>query len=296
MVRHWLLAARPKTLPVAIAPVLVGTTLAWAETGEVDGIITMVILLAATLIQIATNLHNDVADHERGGDLPETRLGPPRATAEGWLAPGQVRTAAGLTFLAAGALGGWLILEGGWPIALIGCLSIAAGWAYSGGPRPISYTSLGEFFVWLFFGLIAVCGTYFLQTDGLTHGAVIAGAALGMPAAAVLVVNNYRDLENDRRVGRQTFAVRFGRRASRAQYVLLMLLPFAMLPLIESIRPWWWLLPVAAVPYAVGLVNRFAATPPGPAFNALLAATARFHLVFGVLLCVAIVAATGRLA
>ncbi len=294
MVRHWLLAARPKTLPVAIAPVLVGTTLAWAETGRADATVMLVILLAATLIQIATNLHNDVADHERGGDLPESRLGPPRATAEGWLAPGQVRAAAGLTFVAAGVLGAWLIHEGGWPIALIGCFSIVAGWAYSGGPWPISYTSFGEFFVWLFFGLIAVGGTYFLQTGALTPGAIIAGAALGMPAAAVLVVNNYRDLENDQRVGRRTFAVRFGRGASRVQYALLMLLPFALLPLIESIRPLWWLLPVAGLPYAVRLVSRFAGMPPGPAFNSLLAATARFHLVFGVLLCVAIVAATGR--
>jgi 1,4-dihydroxy-2-naphthoate octaprenyltransferase len=294
MVRHWLLAARPKTLPVAIAPVLVGTTLAWAETGQANATVTLVILLAATLIQIATNLHNDVADHERGGDLPETRLGPPRATAEGWLQPARVRAAASLTFAAAGALGVWLIHEGGWPIALIGCLSIAAGWAYSGGPRPISYTSLGELFVWLFFGVIAVGGTYFLQTGTLTSGAVIAGAALGMPAAAVLVVNNYRDLENDRLVGRCTFAVRFGRAASRAQYALLMLAPFVLLPLLESVRPGWWLLPVAGLPFAVQLVARFARTPPGPAFNSLLAATARFHLVFGVLLCLALVAAAGR--
>ena len=120
MLQHWLLAARPKTLPVAMAPVIVGTALAWAEAGRVDTAVTAVILAAAILIQVGTNLHNDVADHERGADRPETRLGPPRATAEGWLEPNQVRVMAGLAFLAAAGLGGWLIVHGGWPIALIG--------------------------------------------------------------------------------------------------------------------------------------------------------------------------------
>ena len=292
MLRHWLLAARPKTLPVAMAPVIVGTALAWAESGRVDAGVTLVILAAAILIQIGTNLHNDVADHERGADLPETRLGPPRATAEGWLEPPRVRAMAGLAFLAAAGLGIWLILRGGWPIALIGALSLAAGWAYSGGPRPISYSSLGELFVWLFFGVIAVAGTYYLQAGGITSGALLAGAALGMPAAAVLVVNNYRDLVNDRRAGRQTFAVRFGRPASRLQYALLMLLPFVLVPWLDAARPFWWLLVCGALPLAAVLVARFVRTAPGPAFNELLAATARFHLVFGILLCAAVIAAT----
>ncbi len=292
MLQHWLLAARPKTLPVAMAPVIVGTALAWAESGRVDTAVTVVILAAAILIQVGTNLHNDVADHERGADRPETRLGPPRATAEGWLEPTQVRSMAGLAFLAAAGLGGWLILQGGWPIALIGVLSLAAGWAYSGGPWPISYSSLGEFFVWLFFGVIAVAGTYYLQAGGVSPGALMAGGALGMPAAAVLVVNNYRDLVNDRRAGRRTFAVRFGRSASRAQFAVLMFLPFALVPWLDAARPAWWLLVLAALPLAGILVARFVRTPPGPAFNGLLAATARFHLLFAVLLCAALVAAT----
>ena len=291
MLQHWLLAARPKTLPVAMAPVIVGSALAWAEAGRLDAAVTVVILAAAVLIQVGTNLHNDVADHERGADLPETRLGPPRATAEGWLEPARVRGMAALAFFVAAGLGGWLILRGGWPIALIGVLSLAAGWAYSGGPRPISYSSLGEVFVWLFFGVIAVSGTYYLQAGAITPGAILAGAALGMPAAAVLVVNNYRDLVNDRRAGRQTFAVRFGRSASHAQYACLMLLPFVLIAWLDAARPAWWLLVFGALPMAAVLVARFVRTAPGPAFNELLAATARFHLLFGLLLCAAVVAA-----
>lgn len=275
-----------------MAPVIVGTALAWADSGRVDPAVTAVVLAAAVLIQIGTNLHNDVADYERGADLPDSRLGPPRATAEGWLDPGRVRQTAGLVFAAAAGLGGWLILHGGWPIALIGAFSLAAGWAYSGGPWPISYSSLGEVFVWLFFGVIAVAGTYYLQAGGITPGALLAGAALGMPAAAVLVVNNYRDLVNDRQAGRRTFAVRFGRSASRAQYAMLMLLPFGLVPWLDAARPGWWLLVLVALPLAAMLVARFVHTSPGPAFNDLLAATARFHLLFGLLLCAAVVAAT----
>lgn len=288
MLRYWLSAIRPRTLLVALVPVLVGTMLAWHDAGRIVASILVVTILAAVFVQVATNLHNDVKDFERGADDPGTRLGPRRATAEGWLSAQQVRRGATLAFIGAGAAGAWLAIAGGWPVALIGAASIACGWAYSGGARPIAYSSLGEFFVWLFFGVVAVMGTYYLQAGRFDAIAFAAGALLGMPAAAVLVVNNYRDMDNDRQAGRRTFSVVFGARASRIEYGLLLLLPFALLPLLALAAAPGWLLALPALPWAVLLVRRFVEHAPGPVFNELLADTARLQLVFGVLLCAGI--------
>jgi 1,4-dihydroxy-2-naphthoate polyprenyltransferase len=222
MLRHWLTAIRPRTLLVAVVPVLVGTALAWHDVGALSGAILVATVAAAVLIQVATNLHNDVSDFERGADDPGTRLGPRRATAEGWLSPAQVRRGTMVAFSGAGIIGLWLAWQGGWPILAIGVASIACAWGYSGGAKPIAYSSLGELFVWLFFGVAAVAGSYYLQTGRFDLLAVAAGALLGMPAAAVLVVNNYRDRDNDQRAGRRTFAVVFGARASRIEYGVLM--------------------------------------------------------------------------
>lgn len=286
--RYWLDAARPRTLLVALAPVVVGTVMAWADVGAVSVSILAVTFLAALLIQVATNLHNDVSDFERGADAPETRLGPRRATAEGWLSPAAVRRAAMLSFAGAALAGLWLAWQGGWPVVVIAVTSIACAWAYSGGARPIAYSSLGEFFVWLFFGVVAVAGSYYLQAGRFDAMAVTAGALLGMPAAAVLVVNNYRDRDNDRLAGRRTFAVVFGARASRIEYGVLVLLPFLLLPLLALIGGAGWLVPLLATPWAVALVRRFATLPRGPVFNELLAATARLQMLFGLLLCVGV--------
>ena len=288
MLRYWLSAIRPRTLLVALVPVIAGTVLAWRDAGGIVAWILVVTVLAAVFVQVATNLHNDVRDFERGADDPGSRLGPRRATAEGWLAPGQVRRGATFAFVGAGLAGAVLAVEGGWPVVLIGAASIACGWAYSGGARPIAYSALGEFFVWLFFGVVAVMGTYYLQAGRFDAIALAIGALLGMPAAAVLVVNNYRDLDNDRRAGRRTFAVVHGPRASRVEYGLLMLLPFALLPPLALVTAPGWLLGLAALPWAVRLVRRFATHPPGPAFNELLADTARLQLAFGVLLCLGV--------
>jgi len=288
MLRYWLSAIRPRTLLVALVPVLVATMLAWHDVGRIIVSILLVTILAAVFVQVATNLHNDVKDFERGADDPATRVGPRRATAEGWLAPEQVRRGANLAFVGAGAAGAWLALEGGWPVVLIGAASIACGWAYSGGARPIAYSSLGEFFVWLFFGVVAVTGTYYLQAGRFDAIALAAGALLGMPAAAVLVVNNYRDMDNDRQAGRRTFSVVFGARASRIEYGLLMLLPFALLPLLALVAAPGWLLALAVLPWSLLLVRRFVTHDPGPVFNELLADTARLQLAFGVLLCAGI--------
>jgi 1,4-dihydroxy-2-naphthoate polyprenyltransferase len=282
---HWLTAIRPRTLPVAIVPVLVGKALAWHDAGALSGAILIATLAAALLIQIATNLHNDVADFERGADDPGSRLGPRRATAEGWLSPRAVRHGAWLAFAGAGLVGLWLAWQGGWPILAIGIASIACAWAYSGGARPIAYSSLGELFVWLFFGVAAVSGSYFLQVGRFDATSLVAGALLGLPAAAVLVVNNFRDADNDRRAGRRTFAVVFGARASRIEYGTLMLLPFLLLPPLALAGGLGWLAPLLAAPWALILVRRFVTQPVGPAFNELLADTARLQLAFGLLIC-----------
>lgn len=284
--KYWLLAIRPKTLSISMIPIVVGCALAWADTGMLNPVVLAFTAIAAMLIQIGTNLHNDVADFERGSDEPLTRSGPPRATSEGWLSATQVRRAAYSSFLLAFLAGCYLVWHGGWPILALGLLSIAAGLAYTGGPRPLAYLGLGEVFVWLFFGVIAVSGTYYLQTGRFDASAVLAGAILGLPAAAVLVVNNYRDLETDRGVGKNTLAVRFGRRFSRFEYASLMLSPFVLLavfPLRGPDSEWIWL-PWFAAPWALLLVWRFWTLAAGPAFNGVLAATALFQLAFGLLL------------
>lgn len=287
MLKYWLIAIRPKTLSVAVVPVLVGSVLAWLHVGSLAWPVLTAALLAAMLIQVGTNLHNDAADFERGADHPETRLGPARVTAEGWLSAVQVKRGALVSFGLAMLLGLYLIGVGGWPILVLGLASVLAGLAYTGGPRPVAYSALGELFVWVFFGLVAVAGSYYLQTGRLSWAALLAGALVGMPAAAVLVVNNYRDLDNDRQVGKHTLAVRLGRRATRIEYALLMLLPFVLLPLLMlpgGATP-GGLLPLLTLPWALQLVRRFGGEPPGPVFNRLLAATAQFQLGFGLLLC-----------
>lgn len=283
---YWLHASRPGTLSIAIAPVLAGTGLAWAQLGRLDWMVFLLAMVAATLIQIGTNLHNDSADYQSGGDDPETRLGPARATAKGWLTADQVRVGAIFCFCLAVLVGTYLVARGGWPILLAGLASIAAGWWYSGGSRPIAYTALGEFFVLAFFGIVAVVGSYYLQVGRFSSAAFVAGLIVGMPAAAVLVINNYRDLDNDRRIGRQTVAVRFGRRASRIEYALLMVLPFALLPLLDSLATpqLSTAFPFLVLPWAAYLVYRFWTGLPGKIFNGYLVATARFQLLFVVLL------------
>lgn len=289
MLRHWLSAIRPRTLLVAVVPVLVGTALAVHDRGALAWGVLAATILAALFIQVATNLHNDVADFERGADDPATRLGPRRATAEGWLSPAAVRRGASLAFAGAFGIGLWLAWVGGWPILVIGIVSIACAWAYSGGARPIAYSSLGELFVWLFFGVAAVAGSYYLQAGRFDAVAVIAGALLGLPAAAVLVVNNYRDRDNDRRAGRRTFAVVYGARASRIEFSVLVLLPFALLPVLAWRGGPGWLVPLLALPWAVLLVKRFVSWPVGPQFNRLIGDTARLQLLFGAGLCLGLV-------
>ncbi|MEO8078898.1 MAG: 1,4-dihydroxy-2-naphthoate polyprenyltransferase [Caldimonas sp.] len=287
--RAWAIASRPHTLTIGVTPVLVGCALAYADRGSIDVLLMLLSMLGALLLQAGTNLDNDVSDFERGTDRAG-RLGLPRATALGLLTPRRVRGASRACFVLATAIGLVLSWHGGWPIFVAGLASAAVALSYSGGPRPISYTPFGDFVVWLFFGLVAVTGTYYLQTLAVSPGVLVAATIVGLPAAAVLVVNNYRDLDPDRVVGKRTLAVCLGRAFSRWQYATLLLAPFALLvPFALATRPGVALLiPLLALPMALGLVRRFWVEAPGPAFNAVLARTARFQVVFSALLCIAI--------
>jgi 1,4-dihydroxy-2-naphthoate octaprenyltransferase len=281
----WFLACRPKTLSVSLSPVLVGTAVAWHDSGALLWLPLLAAALGAACIQIGTNLFNDVGDFLRGTDTPE-RLGPKRATAEGWLTPGKVRAGAWLSFALAFLCGIYLVRHGGWPIVAIGLASLAAGWAYTGGPKPIAYGPLGECFVFVFFGLVAVGGSYYLQTLSLTPQALLAATLVGIHAAAVITVNNYRDLDGDAKNSKNTLAVRLGRPATRRLYAAEMLAPYALLPLLGGLG-WPAALPLLSLPLALRLIRRFYGEPPGPVFNAILAATAGLQLSFALLLTVA---------
>lgn len=282
----WMLAARPLTLSLSIAPVAVGACLAWGETGRARPVTVAAAALAAVLIQIGANLYNDAADHLGGADGPG-RLGPPRMTAQGLLDATEVACAALAAFGLAAALGVGLIWVGGWPILGIGVLSLVCGLGYSGGPYPISHSPFGELFVILFFGVAAVGGTYWLAAGEYGAAPATAGVAIGLFAAAALTVNNHRDREEDTRAGRYTLAIALGPSATRAVYAALMLAPFGLLLLVGRLAPIPHVqLAFAALPVAAALVLRFAREPPGRGFNAILARTAQTQALFAALLSV----------
>ena len=284
--RAWFLACRPKTLSVSLSPVVVGTAIAFHDSGRVAWLPLLAAALAAALIQVGTNLFNDVGDFRRGTDTPD-RLGPKRATAEGWLGAGVVEAGAWLAFALAFLCGIYLVGHGGWPIVGIGLASLAAGWAYTGGPAPIAYRPLGEVFVFIFFGLVAVGGSYYLQTLTVTPMALFTAALVGIHAAAVITVNNYRDRDGDARNGKKTLAVLLGRPATHCFYAGEILAPYALLPLLAASLGWLAALPLLSLPLAFKLLRRFHREAPGPVFNSILAATAGLQLVFALLLAVA---------
>lgn len=284
----WFLACRPKTLSVSLSPVLVGTAAAWHDSGTLLWLPLLAAGLGAAFIQIGTNLFNDVGDFLRGTDTPE-RLGPKRATAEGWLSVERVKTGAWLAFALAFLCGIYLVWHGGWPIVIIGLASLAAGWAYTGGPAPIAYRPLGELFVWIFFGLVAVGGSYYLQTLNLSSLALIAASLVGLHAAAVITVNNYRDLDGDAKNGKNTLAVKFGRPLTQRIYRAEMLAPYLLLPFLSTKLGWLAALPLLSLPLALRLIQRFQHEPPGPVFNNILAATAGLQLFYALLLTLSLI-------
>lgn len=292
-VKAWLLASRPATLLACAVPVLVGTAMA-ARDGVLRLDAAAVALLCSGLIQIGTNLYNDYADFKKGAD-DEARLGPARATQRGWLTPRQVALGAALCFGLSVLFGGWLVYLAGWPILVVGLLSVFFGYAYTGGPLPLAYNGLGELFVMIFFGVVAVCGTYYVQA--VPSGAAqlwswpvaLTSVSVGALASCILVVNNLRDHITDARAKKRTLAVMLGPTAARWEYALFILLAYAM-PALAVGLGWgssWWLLPMLSLPLAFKEI-RAIFREEGAALNPHLGATARLELVFGVLLSVGV--------
>jgi 1,4-dihydroxy-2-naphthoate octaprenyltransferase len=281
----WWLALRPWSFTISLAPVLAGTSLAGLHGHPAQIALVAAALVASIFIHAGTNLQNDVGDFRRGADLAG-RIGPPRATTEGWLTARQVQTAAALCFAAALIPGSYLVMKGGWPIVAVGAVSIVAGAAYTAGPRPIAYSGWGEVFVIVFFGLVAVCGMYYLHAGSAGVAPIVAGAAVGLLAAAVLVVNNLRDMDSDRRIGKNTLAVRCGRRFTLIEYALLLLVPFALdIGLALHERTTELVLPLLLLPWATRLALQVRRAPTGAWLNAALGSTAKLGLAFAFLLC-----------
>jgi 1,4-dihydroxy-2-naphthoate polyprenyltransferase len=292
-VHIWVMAARVRTLPASVAPVLVGTSLALGA-GRFRPLAFVAALLGAIFIQVGTNLSNDYSDARRGADT-EDRLGPVRVTAGGLVPPGRVLLATYVTFGLAILCGLYLVAVAGWELIAVGAASILAGVLYTGGPRPYGYEGLGEVFVFLFFGIVAVSGSYFVQVERLPWQAFACAVPVGLMASAILVVNNVRDLETDRRAGKRTLAVRLGRPRTRALYTAMVAGAFLLAPL-----PWlfgsmgaWLLLPWLAAPLAVPLVKVVRTRTDGPSLNAALAKTGALQLLFCLLFSAAILASGG---
>jgi 1,4-dihydroxy-2-naphthoate octaprenyltransferase len=280
------LTARPKTLSAAVIPVLVGTALVSGLGGHPQIWIAGFALLSAIMIQIGTNYVNDAIDFWKGADT-DTRLGDARAAQSGWFSPRAVMGMGIFCFAVAMAFGVPLVWEGGYPILVIGVFSLLMGYSYTGGPFPLAYLGLGDLFVILFFGLIAVGGVFFLQTKFYALPALVAGLQIGLLATVLIAINNLRDLDQDREVGKRTMAVRLGPKNARIEVLILIGLAFAL--------NFFWLgqgftyafaLPMACFPLALRLVRQVLMTQASRQYNQLLAQAALVHMLFGVLLSV----------
>lgn len=283
----WSLAIRPRTLPAAAAGVVMGGALAWRD-GYFSLDATLACLFAALLLQIGSNLANDVFDFERGADTPE-RLGPTRVTQAGLLTSAQVKFGMVVVFGLAALLGLYLAWLGSWPIILIGIAAIISAIAYTGGPFPLGYYGLGDIFVFIFFGLASVSGTYYVQAGFVSAAAWWMTISPGLIVTAILVVNNLRDLENDRKAGKHTLAVLMGERATKTQFLICILAAYLVLPLAAwfGVISWDSLLAWLSMPIAIR-ATRVVFTQKGRPLNAALASTGQAALMFSLLFWVAL--------
>jgi 1,4-dihydroxy-2-naphthoate polyprenyltransferase len=287
-IQIWLLATRPRTLPAAASPVIVGSAAAFS-TGSFQALPALAALLAALLLQIGANIANDYFDYFKGADT-EARLGPLRVTAAGLLKPSQVLAGMWTTFALAALLGFYLIWEAGWPVLLIGLASIAAAIAYTGGPFPFGYYGLGDVFVFLFFGPAAVIGTYFVQAKEVVPLVVWASLPMGLLITAILVVNNLRDIQTDRQAGKHTLAVRFGSHAARREYLVCLIGAYAIpvLAFLSGAAPVWVMLSWLSLPLAYKWV-KFINENSGRPLNLALGGTGQLTLLYGVLFALGLV-------
>lgn len=278
----WMLAIRPKTLPAAMGPVIVGTSLAVGD--QVFNFFpALAALLVSLLLQIGSNLANDVFDFKKGVDTKE-RTGPLRVTQAGLLTPRQVMVGMGLIFALAFALGLYLTWVGGWVILALGIAAIISAIAYTGGPFPLGYNGLGEIFVFIFFGPVAVCGTYYVQAGTVSPAAWWASLPVGFLITAILVVNNFRDLPTDKQTGKRTMAVRLGPKGTQWEYYLLLAASYAV-PLtmwLQGLASAWVLCAWLSLPLVLPLIQDIQ-TKQGRPLNATLAGTARLGLIFSML-------------
>ena len=284
----WLMAARPATLPAAIVPVIVGTA---AAGGVSHSMSFLAALFAAIFIQVGTNFANDLFDFRRGADTA-TRLGPRRVTQSGLVTPRQVAIATGVAFGIAALFGVYLVATSGWLILVIGVLSILSGIAYTGGPWPLGYHGLGDLFVFVFFGLVAVLGSTFIQIGRIMPLAIAAAVPVGLLVTAILIVNNLRDIDTDRLAGKGTLAVRFGRRFTRYEYATFLSVPYLvpiLLRLAGLVGPWFWL-PILSIPLAFRLVRIVGRTSDSGALNRVLKQTGQLHLLYGLLFAASLLA------
>jgi 1,4-dihydroxy-2-naphthoate octaprenyltransferase len=273
-----------RTLPAAVAPVLVGTALAGYQ-HIFHPLRFIAALLGAVFIQVGTNLSNDYSDARRGADA-EDRLGPVRVTAGGLVPPRRVLVATYVSFGIAVLFGAYLIAVAGWQLLLVGAASILAGVLYTGGPRPYGYEGLGEVFVFLFFGIVAVAGSYFVQAKHLNWEAFALAVPVGLIAAGILVVNNVRDIESDRRAGKRTLAVRLGRGRTRVMFAVVVYLAYVLAPvtwIFGPLRP-WLMLTWLTLPLAAGVARTVRNHADGPSLNQALARTGLLQLTFCALL------------
>ncbi len=279
----WVMASRPRTLPAAIGPVLVGSSLAWAD-GQFSLVPALAAAVGALLLQILSNFANDYFDFAKGVDTRE-RVGPTRVMAAGLLSARELRLGMAVVLGLAIVDGIYLILVGGWPILVLGAASILAALLYTGGPLPFGYRGLGDLFVFIFFGLAAVCGTYFVQAGTLSLAVLVTAVPVGFLITAILVVNNLRDIETDARAGKRTLAVLIGAENTRRQYLALLILAYSitiLLWLVFGLGP-AVLLSCLSLPLAARRAfSIFSAK--GEALNAVLAATAQLSLQFSLLL------------
>lgn len=279
----WVLAARPKTLPAAMSPVVIGSAMAWGS-GNLEPITTLACLVGALLIQIGTNLANDYFDHAKGADTPD-RIGPTRATQSGLVSPAAMRRATALTFALACVPGLYIVHRGGWPFIVIGLAAIACGVLYTAGPYPLGYLGLGDLFVLLFFGPVAVGGTFFVQSDYVDNEVLLAGLAAGLFSVAILTVNNLRDVDQDRVAGKRTLPVRFGRWFGKVEYAVSILAGSVAIPAYLALctrHDWVFLAALTALPALPAIFTVFTRRD-GPTLNRALASTGLLLLVFSIL-------------
>jgi len=277
----WLVGARPRTLPAAIAPVLVASSLAQDSFDPLTALLALIVSLS---LQIGVNYANDYSDGIRGTD--NDRIGPVRITADGLASPAQVRSAAFIAFFVAACAGLGLALETSWWLIAVGAICIAAAWGYTGGKNPYGYMGLGEIFVFIFFGLVATVGTFYVQADAITGQSILAGTIVGSLACAILVINNIRDRAKDEVVGKRTMAVRIGDRRSRAFYTFLLTVPYL---LAAGFGTPWVALTLLTLPITISILKALWSGAEGAGLIPLLGKTGKLQMVFCLALSLALI-------